>query len=242
MLASMSPESAAAAAAPLLLDDITLDFRQAGGLTFRALDIPRLTIPPGALVAVTGPSGAGKTSFLHVIAGIALPTTGRVLWGEVEISRLPEARRDRWRRSTVGIVFQDFHLIPELDVLANILLPASFGGLREAGTLRARARFLAERVGLPKERRRVAELSRGEQQRVAIARALLRAPTVILADEPTASLDEANAAAIADLLVGSARESHATLIAVSHDPALIDRLDTRQGLVAGHLAPARPAP
>jgi ABC-type lipoprotein export system ATPase subunit len=225
MPASQSPERAAAKA--LRLSAVTLDHRGGDGRPFRVLDIPEFAVPPGAHIGLRGPSGSGKTSLLHLIAGLIVPSTGTVAWGATELSALPAASRDRWRLATLGFVFQDFHLIPELDILANITLPATFSSWRVARAEQERAAAFAARMGLVDLRRRTGVLSRGEQQRVAIARAICRRPALILADEPTASLDAANADEVGALLVDAANEVGATLICATHDAALLTRLKRR---------------
>lgn len=224
MPASTVSERQAGAARSLRFSGIEVDHRDGDGQPFRVLDIPDFVVPPGAMIGLRGPSGSGKTSLLHLAAGLFAPDAGTVDWGALAISSMPGAARDRWRRQTVGFVFQDFHLVPELDVLANITLPASFSGWRRTESQVSRATALAERMGLADLRRRAAVLSRGEQQRVAIARALFNAPTLILADEPTASLDPAHAAEVGSLLVEIARESGATLLCASHDQTLLARM------------------
>jgi len=214
---------------------------EAGRPAGRILDRVSLTIEPGAVVAVTGPSGAGKTTLLHAIAGIVKPDAGTVSWGPLELTALPEAARDRWRRDTVGLVFQDFQLLAELGVLDNVLLPARFDRWRMPHALIERAAKLTAQVGLDDRKLRASALSRGEQQRLAIARALLRAPQLILADEPTASLDPENGARVADLLIESARDSKASVLLVSHDGSLLARADRVCRLDAGKLAAAQGA-
>jgi putative ABC transport system ATP-binding protein len=220
----------------LQVSDLVVDRRDTGPSTGVILDGIELALAPGKTAAVTGPSGAGKTTLLHVIAGLARPDRGSVRWGDVEIAALSEGARDRWRRDTVGLVFQDFHLIPELGVLDNILLPLSFDRWRTPAPMRALAGDLARRVGLGDRRTtRAGALSRGEQQRAAVARALIRRPTLLLADEPTASLDPDNGKRIADLLLSVAAEAGASLLVVSHDHALLDRVERIFRLDAGRL-------
>ena len=199
------------------------------------LDDVSLAIEAGAVVAVTGPSGAGKTTLLHAIAGLIRPDAGMVSWHGRELTALPEAERDRWRRDTVGLVFQDFQLLAELSVLENILLPIGFDHWRTPRSLVDRARQLSDRVGLGRTGLRVGALSRGEQQRVAIARALMRAPQLILADEPTASLDADNSVLVGDLLIESARDLQAGVLLVSHDTDLLRRAHRTYRLKAGRL-------
>lgn len=220
----------------LVLEGVAVSVSEAGGAPSRILGVDHLALDPGTSLGLTGPSGAGKTTLLHVIAGIVRPTVGRVLWGDRDLAGLSGSARDRWRRETVGLVFQDFQLIPELDILANVLLPATFSALRPTRAVLHRARDLLDRVGLCQESRRASVLSRGEQQRVAIARALLQGPKLILADEPTASLDPGNAETISALLLEAARESGASLVAVSHQSALLARFGRVVRLEAGSVA------
>ena len=200
------------------------------------VDIPHLTLAAGDRVALTGPSGCGKTSLLHGLAGVARLAQGVVRWGEVDIASLPASSCDAWRRRSLGIVFQEFHLLPELDIVSNVLLPLFFTGLRVTPAARARATELAAEMDLREPRRRAGLLSRGEQQRTAIARALLCEPAVILADEPTASLDRRNADALGGLLVDTAGRIGATLVVATHDEALIRRLGRIWHMEDGRLA------
>ncbi len=220
--------------APLRLNGLRLNGQDPDGTRPLLLDIPVLDIAPGAMVGVQGPSGAGKSTLLAVIAGLAVPQEGEVLWGETRVSRLPEGKRDVWRRQTIGFVFQNFHLIGELSAIDNVLLPLRFFTWSARGWCE-RAEALLASVGLGAPHRPCAVLSRGEQQRVALARALLLNPPLILADEPTASLDAENAVAVADLLLAHARKSGATLIVASHDAALLARLPQRLVLAGGRL-------
>lgn len=145
----------------LVLDGVGVDVSEAGAGPSRIIWVDHLALEPGASLGLTGPSGAGKTTLLHVIAGIVRPTVGRVLWGDHDLAGLSGSARDRWRRDTVGLVFQDFQLIPELDVLANVLLPATFGTFRPTRAVLQRARDLLDRVGLRQENRRASVLSPG---------------------------------------------------------------------------------
>jgi putative ABC transport system ATP-binding protein len=205
-----------------------------------ALQIDRLRVPRGSLVVVTGPSGSGKSTLLYAIAGLIRAEQGRTLWDDEDILRLPESTRDRWRRHTIGFVFQDFHLLPELSPVHNVLLPASFERFAVGAALRARAVALLGRFGVPQARSTTARLSRGEQQRVALARALLYDPPVILADEPTASLDVKAGAMVVETLARLATEDGRTVIAVSHDSALVSRFSTRIELDHGRIKIEQP--
>ena len=203
----------------------------------RILDDVNLTLTPGAMAAITGPSGAGKTTLLHALAGLVTPDAGVVTFEGRDIGSLSESGRDRWRREAIGLVFQDFLLVPELSIAENILLPLRFDAWRATAAQRARLRDLADRVGLTDLSPRAGALSRGEQQRVALARALIRKPALIFADEPTASLDAANAARVADLLIETARQSGAGLLVVSHDTILLERMPSVLRLAGGQLQP-----
>lgn len=189
------------------------------------LDIPQLAIAPGERVAVMGPSGSGKTTLVNAITGMDNHGSGAVRWGEQDIRALSETGRDRWRARHIGLVMQDFHLFPGLSARENVLLPARFHHWRLPAALHARADELLARLGVATGARPVEVLSRGEKQRVAVARALLHRPAILVADEPTASLDAHNGEQMADLLVRAAREQGATLIAITHDRHLAAQLD-----------------
>ena len=212
-----------------------LSMPSGAGARQTVLDLQAWTVEPGAVVGVTGPSGSGKSTLIHLAAGLLLPTMGRIAWGETVLSTLAEGSRDAWRRRMVGLVFQDFHLLPALSALDNVLLPHRFDHLRLPAGAVAAARDLLETVGLAYPDRQAGLLSRGEQQRVALARALARSPRILLADEPTASLDASHGRAVADLLLAFAAESGTTTIIVSHDPVLLARLPRVDALVAGRI-------
>ena len=217
--------------AALTVQNLVIAFPGAGPV----LSVPALALPPGSATAVEGPSGAGKTSLLHVLAGIERPSAGHVRWDGDDLWAMSGPARDRWRRSRLGLVFQDMHLLPGLSALDNVLLPVSFDHARVPPALRARARVLLDSLGVADPARRAAVLSRGERQRIALARALLRQPAVLLADEPTASLDAAAAHAVGTLLLDAAATGGATLLVATHDPALLARLPRRLRLHAGRL-------
>ena len=215
--------------------DLRLAYTLPGVGIVEALDIPRFTLAAGARVGLTGPSGSGKTSLLYVLTGIEVPQSGAITWAGIDLARLGESARDRWRLSTVGFVFQDFHLLPGMSVLDNVLVAATFAHARIPRSLVERARGLLARVGLEKGVSRIETLSRGELQRVAFARALLFSPGVLVADEPTASLDAEGAVLLGDLLVSMCAEASSTLLVATHDRGLLDRLDTVHTLVNGRL-------
>lgn len=245
MRASGAAEPAARRPPLLAITDLVVERGEALRPGRRILDRVSLVVEPGAVVALTGPSGAGKTTLLNAAAGLVSPDAGTVSWGGVDITALPEAARDRWRRNSVGLVFQDFQLLAELSLLENILLPVRFDHWRMPRAAVERAEQLANRVGLdPRGPRgpRAGMLSRGEQQRLAIARALMRSPQLILADEPTASLDADNGARIADLLIETTRETAASILLVSHDGDLLRRAGCVHRLEGGRLGSDRSVP
>jgi putative ABC transport system ATP-binding protein len=218
----------------LQIQDLQVRYSNGAGAV-TALEIEQLRVPGGARLAVTGPSGSGKSTFLYAIGGLLRPQRGRVLWDGRDILSEAESARDRWRRHTVGFAFQDFHLLAELTPLQNVLLPASFERFTTDRGIRARAVSLLEHFAVPQARKSTASLSRGEQQRVALARALVFDPPVILADEPTASLDaKAGAVVIEILLQLSAREGR-TVIAISHDQELLQRFTNIVALDHGRM-------
>lgn len=222
------------AGANLEITGLTVVFNRSPGPP--ALSIEALAVTPGTLVVLTGPSGSGKTTLLHVMAAILRPTSGAVRWDGTDVTRLREGQRDAWRRRSVGLVFQDFHLIEQLSPLGNVLLPSTFARFVASPSLRSRAQELLTHLGVPLDRKGVRDLSRGERQRVAIARALLFDPPILLADEPTASLDEAAAGQVATEIQHAARSGR-TVIAVSHDRLLIDRAERvirlERGVITG---------
>lgn len=205
------------------------------GLAAPVLDIPALTIAAGERVAITGPSGSGKSTLINMLTGLDRPTAGHVLWDGLDITGLSEGWRDRWRAAHVGLVMQDFHLFPGLDALENVLLPARLGRMRVPADTKIRASALLERVGLSRPDQSIETLSRGEMQRVAVARALLGRPGILIADEPTASLDAEAGGVVADLLVELAASEGATLIAVTHDERLAARAERRIALKSGRI-------
>jgi putative ABC transport system ATP-binding protein len=228
------------AGARLLAENVVVAYPQPRGGTLSVLDIDRLELPPGSQTAICGPSGSGKTTLLHLLCGIERPSAGRVSWDGVDLFALGEAARDRWRRNSVGLVFQQFHLFASLSPLENVLLPARFRAFRVEGAVASRARALLDQVGV-RATGDTASLSRGEMQRVALARALLFAPPILMADEPTASLDAEAAAEVAGLLFSACRETGATLLLVTHDPALASRCPQIMNLAAGRISRAPPA-
>jgi putative ABC transport system ATP-binding protein len=194
------------------------------GLSTPVLSIDVLSVAAGETMAITGASGSGKSTFVNIITGLERVREGKVVWSDRDIAGLTETGRDRWRGENVGLVMQEFHLLPGLSAIENVLLPVRLARAmsRDYGK---RAKALLEKTGLGRPDQNIDTMSRGEMQRVAIARALLRKPGVIVADEPTASLDPDNGEAIGRLLVELARAEGTTLIVITHDRLLAQRLD-----------------
>ncbi|GAB6050179.1 ABC transporter ATP-binding protein [Hydrogenophilus islandicus] len=179
------------------------------------------TIGDGESVAIVGPSGSGKTTLLALLAGLDRPTSGQVVVDGCDLTALDEEGRARWRQQNVGFVFQDFQLLPHLTAWENVALPLWLKGERDA---EERATRWLERVGLGRRLdHRPESLSGGEQQRVALARAFATAPRYLFADEPTGNLDAATGERVIELLFALGDASGATLILVTHDPALATR-------------------
>jgi len=214
--------------------DLTLRL-PSGGRTLTVLDGVSLDVASGETVAVAGPSGSGKSTLLGLVAGLDTPSSGTIVVAGVEVTRLGEAALARFRRETLGYVFQSYHLIPTLTAAENVGVPLDLAGV--SGTPARVAELLAG-VGLADRGHHYpAQLSGGEQQRVALARAMALDPPLLLADEPTGNLDSATGAAIIDLLFALNRERGTTLLLVTHDATLAARADRvvslRDGRIAG---------
>lgn len=213
----------------LHLKDVRKTFREPDGSPLPILDIKEFHVAAGEQAVLMGKSGCGKTTLLHVIAGISRPDSGVVQIDGCDIARLNEAGRDRFRADKIGYVFQTFNLLPGFSAFENVLLGMSFAGTRPDPS---RARRLLDRVGLSHRlSHRPAMLSVGEQQRVAVARALANRPKLLLADEPTANVDSGHQQAIIDLVRGTCQDENVVLLLVTHTPevaeqfARVDRLE-----------------
>ena len=201
--------------------------------TVRALDGLSFALEGGSSVAITGPSGGGKSTLLGVLSGLAPPRAGAVRIGGQEITKLSESGSRNFRRRHIGYVYQANNLLPFLTVLENVQLPLTLVG--QYGDVH-RSLQLLDRLGLADLADRLPDqLSGGQQQRVAVAKAVVHRPTVILADEPTGALDTRNAAGVIELLLGMQTDLGATLVMVTHDRAAASRLDEQLELVDGRL-------
>lgn len=219
--------------ASITVDSVIVEHQTASG-PVRALDGVSLTVDGGSSVAITGPSGGGKSTLLGVIGGLARPTWGTVRIGDAKISDLSERDRSNFRRSHIGFVYQADNLLPFLTLLENVGLQLSLNG-KSSGTGRSLA-VLAD-LGLAGLAYRLPDhLSGGQRQRAAVARAIVHQPKIILADEPTGALDTANAAGVIDLLLAMQLEIGATLIMVTHDRDAARRLDRQVRLRDGRVS------
>lgn len=228
------------------IEGLTKVFPVAGGEGVRVLEIDAFRVVGGRATAVVGRSGSGKTTLLNLVAGILTPTRGTVVVGGTDLAALLPAARDRWRAHHVGYVFQSFNLLAALSAVENVMLPMLFSGAIPKREWRRQARELLEQVGLGHRLgHRPPALSHGEQQRVAIARALANRPRLILADEPSASLDPRTAQEVTELLIEASSRLGATLLVATHDPGILGRIERVESMDTINLAltPAgRPGP
>jgi putative ABC transport system ATP-binding protein len=207
----------------LELKDVQKSFVQPDGSQLPILDVPEFRVAAGEQMVLVGRSGCGKTTLLHVIAGISRPDAGKVRIDQWDITLMSEAECDRFRAERIGYVFQTFNLLRGFSALENVLLAMRFTGRRPD---RARARQLLKRVGLEHRiTHRPSMLSVGEQQRVAVARALANKPKLLLADEPTANVDAGHQQQVLDLLRETCREENVALVLVTHTPQVADQFD-----------------
>ena len=190
----------------------------AGGRLVTILDDVSLAIPEKQTVAIVGPSGSGKSSLLGLVAGLDRPSSGSIIVAGADITRMPEGRLARYRRTHIGYIFQSFHLIPTLTALENVSVPLDLSGAPAADR---RAAELLEAVGLESRLHHYpVQLSGGEQQRVAVARAFACRPPILLADEPTGNLDSTTGGNVMSLLLDLHRNQGTTLVLVTHDDAI----------------------
>jgi ABC-type lipoprotein export system ATPase subunit len=216
----MSARSAAS------VHDLKKSFPLSDGTSLEVLDVAQLTLPAGSYSVLRGRSGSGKTTLLNLIAGVTVPSAGTIRVDDTNVFALSEARRDRFRAEHVGYVFQTFNLLSAFTALDNVVLAMMFAGIVPKHLQREHAAALLARLGLSARLdHKPQHLSRGEQQRVAIARALANRPTLILADEPCASLDVRTASEVLAMFLAICREEGKTLLLVSHDDAALGRAD-----------------
>jgi putative ABC transport system ATP-binding protein len=210
-----------------------------GGESIPILKGVSFTVDPGEWIALTGPSGSGKSTLLGILAGLDSPTSGRILVGGVDVTRLGERAMARLRNEKIGVVFQSFNLIPSLTAQENVEAPLHVGSSRS--NARDAAREVLGLVGLSDRLgHRPHQLSGGQQQRVAIARALVTRPALLIADEPTGNLDSTTGAQVLDLIESLRRDLQFTVVVATHDPNVAAHADRNLHMVDGLLTePAR---
>jgi ABC-type lipoprotein export system ATPase subunit len=207
----------------LLVENVRKSYREPNGERLPILNVARLELAAGEQVVIRGRSGGGKTTLLNVIAGLASADEGRIVINSIDLTRLPEAARDRFRARNIGFVFQTFNLLAGFSALENVLLGMTFTGQRSDSQ---RAKGLLERVGLGHRlTHKPSALSVGEQQRVAVARALVNRPVLLLADEPTANVDPAHQQQVIDLLREVCRAENVAMLLVTHADEVADQFD-----------------
>ncbi|MGQ0615941.1 MAG: ABC transporter ATP-binding protein [Acidimicrobiia bacterium] len=232
-MSSQSPSTVSAPASTVARAEAASKVYGSGPTAVHALDDVTVDIPGSRFTAIMGPSGSGKSTLMHCLAGLDSLTSGRILLGGVELGTLSDKELTVLRREQVGFVFQSFNLVPTLNALENITLPAALAGKKGdqdwldevIGTV-----GLRERLG-----HRPAELSGGEQQRVAVARALASKPSIIFADEPTGNLDSRSGAEILDFMRRAVRDLGQTIAMVTHDPVAAGYADHALFLADGHI-------
>jgi putative ABC transport system ATP-binding protein len=225
-------------AVALELESVTKHFTTDAGVV-RAVNGISLAVAPGSSLAITGPSGCGKSTLLSLIGALEVPTAGRLTVGDAVVSEMPEEQRARLRREQLGFVFQSDNLQPFLTAVENVSLALALDS-RTDGYRRSLELLIA--LGLTAAAEKYPDqLSGGERQRVAVARALVHRPRLILADEPTGSLDSDNSLAVIELLATAQAEVGATLIVITHDPRIAERLDRRVALRDGRVVGDEPS-
>ena len=222
----------------LILKDIAKSYPAPSGGTVEVLKSISLEVEAGRSIAIVGPSGCGKSTLLNIIGTLDFPSAGSVILEGQELGRLGEVEKAAIRNRKIGFVFQQHHLLPQCTVLENVLVPTLISRSESIQIAETRARDLLDQVGLsPRLDYRPGQLSGGEQLRVAVVRAMINQPQLLLADEPTGSLDRVGAESLADLLIRMNRQQGTTLIVVTHSLPLAQRMDRLYTLVDGTLVP-----
>ncbi|MEM7735021.1 MAG: ABC transporter ATP-binding protein [Deinococcota bacterium] len=213
--------------------DLVRTFETAGS-ELEVLRGVTLELAPAQVIAILGPSGSGKSTLLHLLGGLDRPTSGEIFWADHNLTNLNQSQLAKLRSEVMGLIFQSHYLLEDLSVLENVSLPGRIKGKLDT----ARAKDLLAQVGLSERVNAFPKtLSGGERQRVAVARALYSRPQIILADEPTGSLDRHNAKAVYQLLVDLARREGSAVVMVTHDEGLVHDIDQRYHLSEGLLQP-----
>jgi len=217
----------------LTLENVNLSLSSEAGSVHILKDVS-LALPAAKTVSVVGPSGSGKTTLLMVLGGLERPTSGKVSVAGRDLSSMSEDELAAFRRDNIGIVFQNFHLIPTMTALENVAVPLEFAGVKDAFK---KAEEALASVGLaPRVKHYPGQLSGGEQQRVALARAFAPKPRLILADEPTGNLDAATGKTVTDILFGMTQQNGTTLVLVTHDATLAKQCAMTVSIRDGRIA------
>ena len=219
------------------LHNVSRTYHESSGRPVRALSQFSLNLAAGSMTAITGPSGCGKSTLLHLLGALDQPDEGEVEVDGIPLHRASEAQRTRYRRETVGIVFQFFHLLPGMTLLENVALPLILAGAGRAAAASRGVELLALAGLTEKSSRLPHEVSGGELQRAAVARALVHRPRLLLADEPTGNLDSTNASRVMDLFHAVHRSGLATIVLVTHSPEIAALIPGRIEMADGGLVP-----
>ena len=219
----------------LVVKNLSKSFTQ-GDHKVTALDSVSFSVPEGTFASIIGRSGSGKSTLLSQLGALDSPTSGSIEIGGKDITKLHDSKLIRYRRDSIGFVFQNYNLVPNLTALENVMLPMEYARVPKKKRI-ARAEHLLEQVGIEgdKQQRRPGKMSGGEQQRVSVARALANHPKLILADEPTGNLDSENGQAVFDLLHNLARTENTTIVVVTHDLDIAGKTDQTFRLQDGKL-------
>ncbi len=224
---------------PIVMEtlDLCKSFNDGNGSLLHVLLDVNLTVRAGEKIAIVGASGSGKSTLLHCMGGLDMPSSGQVIIEEEDISRINEARRCRLRNRNLGFIYQFHHLLPEFTAQENVAMPALIRGVSPRQAM-LQARLLLEKVGMTRRlHHKPAELSGGERQRAAIVRAIINEPRCILADEPTGNLDRATAEQAIQVLLRLNNEYGTSLVVVTHDMALAEKMDKIYTIDNGRLLP-----
>ena len=221
----------------LQLQNITKGYGEPGTHSYRpVLQNLNLEIGKAERIAIVGPSGSGKTTLLNLVGALDQPESGKILFEGTEISGYDKKQLAAFRNKNLGFVFQLHHLMPQLTLWENVLLPLLASGQKITDEQKSRAEYLIQKTGIENQKnQKPSEMSGGECQRTAVVRALINKPALLLADEPTGALDQENATALTDLLIQLSQEENITLVTVTHSVEMAERMEKKYVLRNGEL-------
>ena len=221
----------------LQLQNITKGYGETGTHSYRpVLQNLNLEIGKGERIAIVGPSGSGKTTLLNLVGALDQPESGKILFEGTEISGYDKKQLAAFRNKNLGFVFQLHHLMPQLTLWENVLLPLLASGQKITDEQKSRAEYLIRKTGIENQKnQKPSEMSGGECQRTAVVRALINKPALLLADEPTGALDQENASALTELLIQLSQEENITLVTVTHSVEMAERMEKKYVLSNGEL-------